>query len=69
MPRLEPFPTRRLPVVGMVHLPPLPGAPDYDEDMRAILSRVTDDVEVLCTAGFDGVIVENYGDTPFHPEA
>ena len=69
MPRHEPFPTHRLPLVGMVHLPPLPGAPGHAGDMQAILSRVVHDVEALSTAGFDGVIVENYGDTPFYPLA
>lgn len=69
MPRRTPFPTRRLPLVGMAHLPPLPGSPRHDGDMEAVLSRVVQDVSALSAAGFDGVIVENYGDTPFHPDA
>ncbi len=55
------------PVVGMVHLPPLPGAPGAD-DLEAVLERAVADAEALSAGGVDGVIVENLGDTPYHPE-
>ena len=56
------------PVVGMVHLPALPGAPEFDGDRTAIRERAVADARALDTGGADGLIVENYGDTPFHPE-
>lgn len=59
------------PIVGMVHLPPLPGAPDYPEsalDRAAIRERAVTDARALVEGGVDGVVVENYGDAPFHPE-
>ena len=55
------------PVVGMVHLPPLPGAPRADGDLGAVLERAVADAEALAAGGVDGVLVENFGDAPFHP--
>jgi membrane complex biogenesis BtpA family protein len=55
------------PLIGMVHLPPLPGAPGWDGSMRAVLDRAVADAATLAEAGFDGLLVENFGDAPFHP--
>ncbi|MEQ9568746.1 MAG: BtpA/SgcQ family protein, partial [Longimicrobiales bacterium] len=64
-----PFPDRRPTLVGMVHLPALPGAPAHALPMDRILQRARDDAHALFEAGFDAVLVENYGDTPVHPGA
>jgi len=58
------------PVVGMVHLPPLPGAPRYDADGgRERLHEVARrDAERLAAGGVDAVMVENFGDAPFYPD-
>ena len=65
----ETFGARR-PVVGMVHLPPLPGAPRYDpEGGRAALHEAARrDAERLAAGGVDAVMVENFGDAPFYPD-
>jgi len=57
------------PIVGMVHLPALPGAPGYDPEggREAIRDRALADAEALVVGGADAVLVENYGDTPFYP--
>jgi uncharacterized protein len=62
------FPERP-PLVGMVHLLPLPGAPGWGGDMAAVLDRARGDARLLAGAGFDAVLVENYHDVPFHPAA
>lgn len=54
-------------LVGMVHLPPLPGSPRHELGMDAILDRARRDAAALAEAGFDGLIVENFGDAPFYP--
>ncbi len=51
--------------IGMVHLGPLPGAPDYDGDLQAVIDAAVADAATLAAAGFDGVMVENFGDAPF----
>lgn len=56
------------PLVGMVHLPALPGSPGYGGDRRAIRERARTDARTLESAGFDAVLVENYGDAPYYPE-
>lgn len=53
-------------LIGMVHLLPLPGAPDYGGGgVGPILDRALADAEGYAGAGFDGLIVENHGDIPF----
>ena len=58
----------RTPVVGMAHLPPLPGAPRSDGDLETVLDRAVADAEALATGGVDGLLVENFGDAPFYPD-
>lgn len=62
------FSTQR-PLIGMVHLPPLPGAPRWGGSMDAVLERAVADARALEEGGLDGVMVENYGDVPFYHEA
>lgn len=56
------------PVVGMVHLPPLPGAPGFDGDRVALRERAIADARALEAGGVDAVLVENFGDAPFYPD-
>ena len=54
---------------GVLHLPPLPGAPRYDgRGLDSVLERAMRDADVLLGAGFDGFVVENFGDAPFFPD-
>lgn len=55
------------PVIGMVHLPALPGAPKYAGDRDAIHDRVRRDANALASGGVDAVLIENFGDAPFYP--
>lgn len=55
------------PIVGMVHLPPLPGAPGWRGSMDEVLARAQMDARALAGGGVDGILVENYNDAPFHP--
>jgi membrane complex biogenesis BtpA family protein len=55
-------------LLGMVHLPPLPGAPRYDGDRREMRASALADALALAESGFDGLLVENFGDAPFYPE-
>ncbi|MDR1741099.1 MAG: BtpA/SgcQ family protein [Synergistaceae bacterium] len=55
------------PVMGMVHLPPLPGSPLYDEagGVEKIRLAALRDAEALANAGFDGLSFSNEGDRPY----
>ncbi len=52
-------------LIGVVHLAPLPGSARHCIAMDEIVERAVADATVLREAGFDAVIVENYGDAPF----
>ncbi len=52
----------------MVHLAPLPGAPAFAGDLAAVLDAAVVDAAVIAAAGFDAVMVENFGDAPFYAD-
>lgn len=53
-------------LIGMIHVPPLPGAPRYrGAGMAAVLDACLRDAEALLAGGMHGLIVENHGDIPF----
>ena len=53
------------PLIGMVHLAPLPGSPRWGGSIDDVIKRAMDDARVLAEEGIDGIIVENFGDAPF----
>ena len=55
------------PVVGMLHLAPLPGSPRCTTDLGAILEAVLADADTLAFGGVHGLMLENFGDVPFYP--
>ncbi|HET6205071.1 MAG TPA: BtpA/SgcQ family protein [Planctomycetota bacterium] len=63
------LPRRRPLLIGVVHLAPLPGSPRHRDPIDRILERALADARSLVRGGMDALIVENYGDLPFHPGA
>ena len=55
------------PVIGMVHLAPLPGSPRARDRMKSVRSAALRDTEALIQGGVHGIILENFGDAPFFP--
>ncbi|WP_200947896.1 BtpA/SgcQ family protein [Phycicoccus sp. Root101] len=54
------------PIIGTIHLPPLPGTPRYDgQPVKQIRQRAVEDARRYAEGGVDGLIVENEGDIPF----
>lgn len=57
--------TSHKPIVGMVHLPALPGTVNYDgRSIDQIYSDAVVDAQALQDAGFDAFIVQNTHDVP-----
>ncbi len=56
------------PLVGMVHVGSLPGAPRFAGDLDAVLAAAVADARALEAAGFHALLVENFGDAPFFPD-
>jgi len=55
------------PVIGMIHLWPLPGSPGYTGyGMGTILDHALRDAEALLEGGVDGLVVENMWDLPYY---
>ena len=52
-------------LIGMVHLPPLPGAPGWTGELDEIEIRAATDVNALIEGGVHGILFENFGDAPF----
>ena len=55
-------------VIGMVHLGALPGSPHYAGALDRVIEAALADARALEEAGLDGLVVENFGDVPFHAE-
>jgi membrane complex biogenesis BtpA family protein len=54
------------PLIGMVHLPALPGSPAHRVNLDQIIRHAVADARTMAQAGFAAVMVENFGDAPFH---
>ena len=52
-------------LIGMVHLPALPGSPGWAGSMTAVLDRALADADALLAGGCDALLVENMGDVPY----
>lgn len=53
------------PLIAVVHLLPLPGSSGWLGDIEEVTDRALLDARAAAEAGFDGVILENFGDAPF----
>ena len=54
------------PIIGVIHLQALPGAPRYaGKPMHEIYAAAVADAKTLAAGGIDGIILENASDMPF----
>jgi membrane complex biogenesis BtpA family protein len=56
------------PLIGMIHMPALPGAPNSSKSMKELTEFALSEADKLEGAGLDACIVENVGDTPLFKE-
>ncbi|MEM1675440.1 MAG: BtpA/SgcQ family protein [Desulfurococcaceae archaeon] len=53
-------------IIGVIHLPPLPGSPGYNGLKTSdYVNYVLNETEKVLKAGLNGVIIENYMDYPY----
>jgi len=57
--------SRKKPIIGMIHLPALPGSPQHQLSLDEIREKALADLHALIEGGVDAVLVENYHDSPF----
>jgi hypothetical protein len=55
------------PLIGMVHLGPLPGSPLFEGEFEKTLDRAAADARTLAEGGMNGFIIENFFDVPYYP--
>jgi membrane complex biogenesis BtpA family protein len=53
------------PIIGVVHLLPLPASPRWGGSLKAVIDRAEQEATALASGGVDGIIVENFFDAPF----
>jgi len=55
----------RTPIIGVVHLLPLPTSARWGGSLKAVIDRAEQEATALASGGVDGIIVENFFDAPF----
>lgn len=53
------------PVIGVIHLLPLPTSPRWGGNLRAVIERAEQEALALASGGVDGILIENFFDAPF----
>ncbi|MFZ9738078.1 MAG: photosystem I biogenesis protein BtpA [Prochlorotrichaceae cyanobacterium] len=53
------------PVIGVIHLLPLPSSPRWGGDLRSLMERAEQEATALAAGGVHGILVENFFDAPF----
>jgi len=53
------------PVIGVVHLLPLPASARWRGNLHTVIERAEQEATALATGGVDGIILENFFDAPF----
>jgi uncharacterized protein len=53
------------PIIGVVHLLPLPTSPRWGGSLKAVIDRAEQEATALAAGGVDGIMIENFFDAPF----
>ncbi|NJL21038.1 MAG: BtpA/SgcQ family protein [Leptolyngbyaceae cyanobacterium SM1_3_5] len=53
------------PIIGVVHLLPLPTSVRWGGSLKAVIDRAEQEATALASGGVNGIIVENFFDAPF----
>ena len=59
------FNSNRKVLIGVIHLPPLPGSPRWRGRLDDVLKRAVADAQAYAGGGAQALFVENFGDAPF----
>ena len=56
------------PVIGVVHLSPLPTSARWKGKLNEVIARAEQEATALAAGGVDGIIIENFFDAPFNKD-
>ncbi|NES94849.1 MAG: BtpA/SgcQ family protein [Desertifilum sp. SIO1I2] len=57
------------PIIGVVHLQPLPTSARWGGNLKSAIARAEQEATALASGGVHGIIVENFFDAPFAKES
>ncbi len=57
------------PIIGVVHLLPLPSSARWGLSLKAVIERAEQEAVALAAGGVDAILVENFFDAPFPKDA
>src|SRR5215471_2606150 len=52
-------------LIGVIHLRPLPGSPEWDGGLDAVINSAIRDAQAYARGGAGALFIENFGDVPF----
>ena len=52
-------------LLGVVHLRPLPGSPQWQGELEAVIRGAVEDARAYQRGGAQALFIENFGDMPF----
>jgi membrane complex biogenesis BtpA family protein len=61
--------SKQLPIIGVIHLAPLPGSSRSPRTVQQVLDQARQDALHYLRSGVDALLVENHGDAPFEKDA
>ena len=56
------------PIIGVVHLLPLPTSPRWAGNLKTVIDRAEQEAVALASGGVHGLIIENFFDAPFQKD-
>lgn len=56
---------KKNPIIGVVHLLPLPTSARWGGSLKAVMERAEQEATAFAAGGVDGIIIENFFDAPF----
>lgn len=67
--RMKALSFARPPLIGVVHVRPLPGAPRWQGDLKSVVKAAVQDARAYEQGGATALFIENFGDVPFTKSA
>ncbi len=53
------------PVIGMIHVDPLPGTPKYSGNIKSLVNKALDEAVLYHSLGIPVLMIENMHDVPY----
>ncbi|XP_055537643.1 uncharacterized protein F13E9.13, mitochondrial isoform X2 [Wyeomyia smithii] len=65
MARLKALFSKKFPIIGMIHVDPLPGTPLYSNQFEDTIKKAKHEAEIYVKGKIDAILIENMHDLPY----